>query len=171
MNRRVVQSLGDVAVEFGDRGIDAVASVHQSGIGAKTSREIVKRLIAPDRFGEPLATPLLRSLFSELALVVGLKPDAFNVQPCEVARDFGGVNARVEIGQVPFGQAFCLEFDAGFSSVGLAVFGRLAESGSGARDHLVGNLSWSVWLRGEEARAAFKGALIGIGESAPIRDR
>src|SRR3954451_20073364 len=170
MHRRVVQPLGDIAVEFGDRGIDAVAGVDQSGVGAKTSREIVKGLIAPDRLREPLAT-LLRSLFSELALVVGLKPDASNAQPCEVARDFGGVNARVEIGQIPFGQACCLEFDVGFFSVGLAVFGRLAESGSGARDHLVRNLSWSEWLRGEGARAAFKGALIGIGESAPIRDR
>ena len=53
MHRRIGQPLGDVAVEFGDRGIDAVAGMNQPGIGSKTSGDIVDRLVAPDRLGEP----------------------------------------------------------------------------------------------------------------------
>ena len=77
MHRRIGQPLGNVAVEFGDRGIDAVAGMNQTGIGAKTPGEIVDRLIALDRLGEPFAAALGRRLFRKLAFVVGLKRDAF----------------------------------------------------------------------------------------------
>ena len=79
MHRRIRQPLGDVAVEFGDRGIDAVAGMNQTGIGPETPGEIVDRLVAPDRLGEPLAAALVGRPFRELALVVGLKRDAFGI--------------------------------------------------------------------------------------------
>ena len=104
MHRRIGQPLGDVAVEFGDRGIDAVAGMNQSGIGAETSGEIVDRLVAPDRPGEPLAAALAGGSFRELALVVRLKRDAFRVHPLQVAGDFRRVDPGIEIGQIPFRQ-------------------------------------------------------------------
>jgi len=76
--------------------------MNQSGIRAQTPGEILDRLIALDRRGEPFAAALLRRLLRELALVVRLKRDAFRVQACEVAGDFRRVDAGVEIGQVPF---------------------------------------------------------------------
>ena len=104
MQRRIGQPLGNVAVELGDRGVDAVAGVNQTGIGAEPAGEIVDRLIAPDRLGEPRAAALLRRPFGELALVVGLKRDAIGIHLLEVARHFRRVDAGIEIGQVPFRQ-------------------------------------------------------------------
>ena len=104
VQRRVGQPLGDVAVEFGDRGVDAVAGVNQPGIGAETAGEIVDRLVAPHRFGEPGAAALLRRPFGELALVVGLKRDAIGIHLLEVARDFRRADTGIKIGQVPFRQ-------------------------------------------------------------------
>jgi hypothetical protein len=104
VHRRIGQPLGNVAVEFGDRGIDAVAGMNQTGIGTQTPGKILDRLIAPDRPGEPLAAILLGRLLRKLALVVRLKRDAFRVQPCEVAGDLRRVDTGIEVGQVPFRQ-------------------------------------------------------------------
>ena len=68
---------GNVAVEFGDRRIDTVAGVNEAGIGAEAAGEIVDRLVAFDRLGEPLSAVFLGNAFGELAFVVGLKRDAF----------------------------------------------------------------------------------------------
>ena len=113
MHRCRRQPLGDVAVEFGDRGIDAVAGMNQAGIGAEPAGEIVDRLVAPDRFGEPLAAALFCGPLGKLALVVGLKRDAFGIHPCEVAGDFRRVDTGIEIGQIPFRQLAGL-FRSGF---------------------------------------------------------
>ena len=131
MHRRRRQPLGDVAIEFGDRRIDAVAGMNQAGIGPEPAGKIVDRLVAPDRFGEPLAAALFRGLFRKLAFVVGLKRDAFGVHPCEVARDFRRVDTGIEIGQVPFRQLAGLVpgFGRGFWLFDLRCGGRLAESG------------------------------------------
>ena len=173
MHRRIGQPLGDVAVEFGDRGIDAVAGMNQTGIGAEPAGEIVDRLVAPDRLGEPFAAVFPGGLFRELALVVGLKRDAFGIHLFEVARDFRRVDTGIEIGQVPFRQLAGLGFGRGFLAVRLALGGRLAEGGCGARGHLVRNLcsTGTAAVRSEGGTSTFKRALIGIGQSAPIRDR
>ena len=102
MHGRIGQPLGNVTVEFGDRGIDAVAGMNQAGIGAQTPGEILDRFVAIDRRGEPFAAALLRRLLRELALAGRLKRDAFRVQPCEVAGDFRRIDTGIEIGQVPF---------------------------------------------------------------------
>ena len=68
---------GNVAVEFGDRRIDTVAGVNETGIGAEAAGEIVDRLVALDRLGEPLSAVFLGNALGELAFVVGLKRDAF----------------------------------------------------------------------------------------------
>ena len=68
VHRCLRQPLGDVTVEFGDRGIDAVAGMNQTGIGSEPAGEIVDRLVAPDRFGEPLAAVLLRDPLRSLPL-------------------------------------------------------------------------------------------------------
>ncbi len=104
MHRCIGQPLGDVAVEFGDRGIDAVAGVNQPGIGAETAGEIVDRLKASHRLREPGAAALLRRLFGEFALVVGLKRDAIGIHLFQVAGDFRRVDTGIEIGQIPFRQ-------------------------------------------------------------------
>jgi hypothetical protein len=133
MHRPRGQPFGDVAVEFGDRRIDAVAGMNQSGIRSEATSEIVNRLVAPDRFGEPLATALCSGLFGKLAFVVGLKRNAICVQPCKVAGDFGRIDAGIEIGQVPFRQLAGLVsgfgFGRGFPAVRFALGLRLAESG------------------------------------------
>ena len=102
MHGRIGQPLGNVTVEFGDRGIDAVTGMNQAGIGAQTPGEILDRFVAIDRRGEPFAAALLRRLLRELALAGRLKRDAFRVQPCEVAGDFPRIDTGIEIGQVPF---------------------------------------------------------------------
>ena len=150
MHRGIGQPLGNVAVEFGDRGIDAVAGVNETGIGGQTPGQIVDRLVTPDRRGEPLAATLLGRLLGELALVVRLKRDAFGVHLGEVAGDFRRVDTGIEIGQVPFRQPSgpCL---------GGLPDGRLAASGRGARGHLVRTcVHWLVLRRGE-ARAGWQG--------------
>ncbi len=121
MHRRVGQPLGNIAVEFGDRGIDAVAGMDQPGIGAEPAGEIVDCLIAPDRPGEPLAAVLLRGVFGELALVVGLKRDAFGIHLVEVALHFRRVDTGIKIGQIPFRQLAGLGFGRRFTAVFLAI--------------------------------------------------
>src|SRR3984957_13543107 len=181
MHRRRCQPFGNVAIEFGDRRIDAVAGMNQSGIRSEAAGKIVNGLVAPDRFGEPFAALLFCGLFRKLALVVGLKRNAFCVQPCKVAGNFRRVDTGIEIGQVPFRQLAALVpgfgFGCGFLAVRWALGLRLAESGWGARGHLVrACLCVSTYAfrpagPSESGIATFKWALIGISESAPIRDR
>jgi hypothetical protein len=71
------QPFGNVAIELGDRWIDAIAGMNETGIGAKTAGEIVNRLVALDRRGEPFSTVFLGNTLGELAFIVGLKRDAF----------------------------------------------------------------------------------------------
>jgi hypothetical protein len=98
------QALGDVTVEFGDRGVDAVAGMKQAGIGSEPAGQIVDRLVAPDRFGEPPAAVLFCGALRKPALVVGLKRDALGVHPCEVARNLRRVDTGIEVGEIPFRQ-------------------------------------------------------------------
>ncbi len=90
----VGQPFGDIAVEFRDRGIDAVAGMNQSGIGAEPAGEIVDRLIALYGSRKPAATALSRRPLRKLAFVVGLKRDAFGIHPVEVVRHFRRVDRR-----------------------------------------------------------------------------
>src|SRR6185312_1353454 len=127
----------DVAVEFGNRRIDAVAGMNQSGVRSKAAGKIVNGLVAPHRFGEPLAAPFSSGLLRKLAFIVGLKRNAFCVQPRKIASDLGRVDTGIEIGQVPFRQLAGLVpdsgFDRGFPAVRFSLGLRLAESGWGAR--------------------------------------
>ena len=104
MRRCGGQPLGNVAVKLRNRGIDAVAGMNQAGIGSKAAGEIVDRLVAPDRFGQPPTAVLPCGKFRELALVVRLKRDAFCIHPLQVAGDFRRVDPGIEIGQIPFRQ-------------------------------------------------------------------
>src|ERR1700741_4563445 len=56
--RRVGQPLGNIAVEFRDRRIEAVAGMPQPRIAPQAPGEIVDRLEPLARFGEPAAAPL-----------------------------------------------------------------------------------------------------------------
>ena len=49
-------AFGHVAVELRDRRIDGIARMGEPRIGRQPPGEIVDRLIAPDRLGQPLAT-------------------------------------------------------------------------------------------------------------------
>ncbi len=98
------QPLRHVAIEFGDRGIDAVAGMHQASIRAEPAGEVIDRLIASDRLGQPCAAVIACGMFRKPALVVGLKRDAIGVHFREVARHFGRVDPAIEIRQVPFRQ-------------------------------------------------------------------
>ena len=104
VQRRRRQALGDVAIKFGDRRIDAVAGMNQAGIGPEPAGKIVDRLVAPDGFGKPLAAALFCGPLRKPALVVGLKRDAFGVHPGEVARNLRRVDTGIEVGQIPFRQ-------------------------------------------------------------------
>jgi hypothetical protein len=137
MHRRIGQPLGNVAVEFGNRRIDAVAGMNQAGIGRQTPGEIVDRLVAPDRFGEPFAATLAGGFFRELALVVRLKRDAIGVHLLQIAGRFRRVDSGIEIGQVPFRQLCRFGFGRGLSDVRFALGGGFGESRFGARGHLV----------------------------------
>ena len=63
--------------------------MNQAGIGAEPAGEIVDRLVAPDRLGEPVAAVVLGRPFRELALVVRLKRDAFGIHLLQVAATSG----------------------------------------------------------------------------------
>ena len=86
MHRRRGQPLGNVAVEFGDRGIDAVAGMNEAGVGTETACEIVDRLVTPHRFGKPASAIFLGGVFRKFALVVGLKRDAFFIHLLQITR-------------------------------------------------------------------------------------
>ena len=78
--------------------------MNKTGIGAETAGEIVDRLVAPDRFGQPFAAVFFRGLFRKLAFVVGLKRDAICIHLLQISADFRRVDAGIEIGQIPFRQ-------------------------------------------------------------------
>ena len=139
MRRGGGQPLGDVAVELRNRGIDAVAGMDEAGIGAEPAGEIVDRLIALHGPREPFSAIFSRCVFGKLALVVGLKRDAFGVHFGEIVRHFGRIDAGIEVGQIPFRQfaGFAGDLGAFGSRFG---FGRLAACGIGARGHCDGNL-------------------------------
>ena len=97
MQRRSRQTLRDVAIEFRDRGIDAVAGVYQACKGTEPAREIVNRLIASHGSRKPYAAFRARRFRRELALVVCLERLAFSIDPVEIARDLGRINPEIEI--------------------------------------------------------------------------
>ena len=122
MYRSRRQPLGDVAIEFGNRRIDAVAGMNKAGIGAEPAGEIVDRLVAPDGLGEPASAIVAGDVFRELAFVVRFKGCAVGIHLLQIARDFGGVDTGIKIGEVPFRQFAGFGFDCGR----LAARGRLA---------------------------------------------
>ena len=178
MHRRVGQPLGNVAVEFGDRGIDAVAGVNQAGIGPEAPGEIVDRLVAPDRLGEPAAA-------DPLAPSVPRACPCSRSQTRRIRRPSCRGRARLPArrsrnrdrpGSIPAACRDSCGLAAGLSwRFDLALGCRLAEGGCGARSHLVGPVSAFRPRNGSRVRSkrtrTFKRALIGIGDSAPIRDR
>ena len=119
MQRGRRQPLGNVAIEFGNHGIDAVAGMNEAGIGAEPAGEIVDRLVAPDGLGKPASAVVAGDAFRELALVVRFKRGAVGIHLLQIARDFGRVDTGIKIGEVPFRQF------AGFGFGG----GRLAARG------------------------------------------
>src|SRR6516164_7830012 len=110
----------------------------EARIGTEPSGEIVDGFVASDRFGKPLTAALACGLLCKLALVVGLKRDAFGIHPLQVTRNFGRIDAGIEIIKVPFRQLARLAggllgvpwFGCGFASV------RFAEGGRVTRSHL-----------------------------------
>ena len=104
MHRGGRQPLGDVAVELGDRGIDAVAGMDEAGIGAEPAGEIVDRLVAPDGLGEPASAVVAGNAFRQLALVVRLKRGAVGIHLLQIARDFSRVDTGIKVGEIPFRQ-------------------------------------------------------------------
>ena len=127
MHRGIGQLLGNVTIEFGDRGIDAVAGMNKARIGAETTGEIVDRLIASDGLREPAAAVFACDVFRKFAFVVGLKRDAFRIHSLQITRDFRRVDAGIEIGQIPFRQFVGFPLGRGLPGV------RLADGGSVAR--------------------------------------
>ena len=113
MQRGRRQPLGNVAIEFGDDGIDAVAGMNEAGIGAEPAGEIVDRLVAPDRLGEPNAAIVAGNAFRQPALVIRFKRDAVGIHLLQIARDFGGVDTGIKIGEVPFRQLAGFGFGCG----------------------------------------------------------
>ena len=113
------QPLGDVAIELGNRRIDAVAGMNEAGIGAEPAGEIVDRLVAPDGLGKPASAVIAGNVFRELALVIRFERCAVGIHLLQIARDFGRVDTGIKIGEVPFRQL------AGFGFGG----GRLAARG------------------------------------------
>jgi hypothetical protein len=77
----------------------------EAGIGAEPAGEVVDRLKAPDRLGEPKTAVVAANAFRQLAFVVRLKRDAFRIHLLQVACDFGRADAGIEIGQIPFRQS------------------------------------------------------------------
>jgi len=170
MHRRIGQPLGNVAVEFGDRGIDAVAGMNQAGIGAQTPGEVLDCLIAPDRLGEPLAAILLGCVLRKLARVVRLKGDAFRVQPCEVARDLRRVDTGIEIGQVPFRKFGRSRFAGCFWRFALPLAAPLLDAGldvSLAREIADLVVMNAFKMGGDQAKAASCGASSTSSSSLP----
>jgi len=53
---------------------------------------------------QPATAVVARCMFGELALVVGFERNAVRIHRLQVTRDFGRVDAGVEIGQIPFRQ-------------------------------------------------------------------
>ena len=104
MRRSCGEPFGHVAVEFGNCRIDAVAGMNEAGIGTEPARDVVDRLITLHGLREPAAAVFARGMFRKLALVVGLKRDAFAIHLLEVARDFRRSDAGIEIVEVPFRQ-------------------------------------------------------------------
>src|SRR6478735_10750568 len=122
MQRRSRQTLRDVAIEFRDRGIDAVAGVYQACKGTEPAREIVNRLIASHGSRKPYAAFRARRFRRELALVVCLERLAFSIDPVEIARDLGRINPEIEIREIPLRQTSRFH--------GNRFFGRLAVGGA-----------------------------------------
>ena len=93
-----------VAVEFGDRGIDGVAGVDESGIGREPAHDIVDRLIAAHRFGERRARRRRARQIGELAFVGLLEGDALGVGAIKIAPYRRIVESRIEVGEIPLRQ-------------------------------------------------------------------
>ena len=181
MRRGRRQPLGDVAVKFRDRGIDAVAGMHETGIGTKSPCEIVDRFIASHGFREPLSAIFPCAMFRQLALVVRLKRDAIGIHLREVALLFPARRCRhrdrpgstpavcrpcssVHIGLVSYSSLFILGLFILDLAADLLMFDlRRADV---EREVIL----FRTCVQPERTEK-FKSALIGIGESAPIRDR
>ena len=63
--------------------------MNEAGIGAEPAGEIVDRLVALDRLGEPKAAIVAGNAFRQPALVIRFKRDAVGIHLLQIARDFG----------------------------------------------------------------------------------
>ena len=90
-----------VAVEFRALRVGSIAGVDQAGVGDQAAEQIVDRLVAPHRL-EQTARPAASR--PSLPLIGFLERDAFGVGAVEIALDLDGIDTRVEIGEIPFGQ-------------------------------------------------------------------
>ena len=102
MQRRGGEALLHVAVELGAGRIGRIAGVDQRRIGDDAAEPVVERFEARDRHGERRALP--RRHVGKLALVGLLEGDAFAFRSGEIALKLRAVDARIEIGEVPFRQ-------------------------------------------------------------------
>ncbi len=95
--------LGHVAVEFRDCRVDSVSGMGETCERRQPSRQIVDRLIALDRVGQPFAAIGHRDLLGDLALVGRLECRAVGVQLVEIADDLGRIDRRIEVSEIPLG--------------------------------------------------------------------
>jgi hypothetical protein len=93
-----------VAIELGAGRIDRIARMHQPGIGAEPSHQVVDRFVLAHRLGQRAASLRRLRQFRELTLEGILEGDAFGIDVIEVALDRRIVEAGIKVGQIPFRQ-------------------------------------------------------------------
>jgi hypothetical protein len=98
------EALLHIAVEFGQHRIGGVAGVEQAGVGAEPAGDVVDLLVALDRGGELGAGVGRRRKPLKIALVRLLEVDALGLDPILVALELQGIDAGVEVSQIPFRQ-------------------------------------------------------------------
>jgi hypothetical protein len=107
MRRCRSQPILHVRVELAAGWVERIAGMNEPGIGAQTSEQIIERFISFDRFHKRASRLCLRLTceLRELALVGLFEREALRVDAVEILFYLGVVDARIEVGQIPFRQA------------------------------------------------------------------
>jgi hypothetical protein len=103
--RRRGQALLGVAVELRALRIGGVAGIDETGIGHDPAEQILDRLIAHHRRAERRGGVVAPRHAVELAAIGLGKGLTFGLGAGEIAGEIRAVDCRVEVGQVPLGQA------------------------------------------------------------------
>ena len=104
MDRRRREPLLHVGVKFCARGVERVASVDETRIGAEPPHEIVEPLVALDRLRQRAAGVGHLDEGSELALEILLESNRISISPIEIALHRRIVDTGVEVREVPLWQ-------------------------------------------------------------------